>query len=105
MHFISATMIQQTPVSRRFLTIEKSSIPAQPDATSAAGLASAYADLSRLALARAHYADAIRAANDALTITKEYHDESDPDCSHLYLLLGTIHYEAGDYGPAEEQLE
>ena len=78
---------------------------AQPDATSAAGLASAHADLSRLALARAHYADAIRAAEDALAITKEYHDESDPDCSHLYLLLGTIHYEFGDYGLAEEQLD
>jgi tetratricopeptide (TPR) repeat protein len=77
----------------------------QPDATSAAGLASAYADLSRLALARGHYADAIRAANDALTITKDYHNESDPEFSHLHLLLGTIYYESGDYGPAEEQLD
>ncbi|MBN2592118.1 MAG: tetratricopeptide repeat protein, partial [Sedimentisphaerales bacterium] len=77
----------------------------QPDATSAAGLASAHADLSRLALARAHYADAIQAANDALTFIKEYHNETDPDCSNLYLLLGTIHYEAGDYSLAEKQLE
>jgi tetratricopeptide (TPR) repeat protein len=78
---------------------------AHPDATSAARLASVHADLSRLALARAHYADAIRAAEDALTITQEYYNESDPDCCHLYLLLGTIHYESGDYGPAEEQLD
>jgi tetratricopeptide (TPR) repeat protein len=77
---------------------------AQPNATSDAGLASAYADMSRLALARAHYADAIQAANEALTITKEYHDDSDTECSHLYLLLGTILHEAGDYAQAEERL-
>ena len=78
---------------------------AQPDAPSSAGLASAHADLSRLALAQTYFADAIRAAEEALAITKEYHVESDPECSNLYLLLGTIHYESGDYSLAEEQLD
>ncbi|MBV5328923.1 MAG: tetratricopeptide repeat protein, partial [Chlorobium sp.] len=77
----------------------------QPDATSAAGLASAHADLSRLSLARAHYPDAIRAANEALTITKEYYKESDPECAQIYLLLGAIHYKSGEYVPATEQLD
>ena len=77
----------------------------QPDPTSAAGLASAHADLSRLALARAHYSDAIRVANEALTITKEYYKESEPECSQIYLLLGIIHYKSGEYVPAEKQLD
>jgi tetratricopeptide (TPR) repeat protein len=78
---------------------------AHPDATSSAGLAAARANLSRLALARAQYTQALKAANGALTIIKEYYKESDPEYNDLYLLLGTIHYEAGDYRLAEEQLD
>jgi tetratricopeptide (TPR) repeat protein len=87
------------------LSYRKKFYTAQPDAASAAGLASAHADLSRLAHARAHYAEAIQSVQDALAITKQYYNESDPECSHLFLLLGTIHYEAGDYSQAEEQLD
>lgn len=78
---------------------------AHPDATSSAGLAAAHANLSRLALVRAHYDKAIKATNEALTILKEYYKESDPECNDLYLLLGNIHYEAGNYRLAEEQLD
>ena len=87
------------------LDFRKKFYNSQPDATSATGLASAHADISQLALDRTHYADAILAANEALRITKEYHKESDPECSDLYLFLGTIHYESGNYVLAEKQLD
>ena len=77
----------------------------RPDATSADGLASANADISRLALVRTHYDNAILAANEALKITKEYHKETDPECSDLCLLLGEIYYESGNYDLAEKQLD
>ncbi|MBN1667882.1 MAG: tetratricopeptide repeat protein, partial [Anaerolineales bacterium] len=75
-----------------------------PNTLSAAGLVSAHADLSRLALERGHYADAIQSVEEALAITKDFHGEHQPEYNHLSLLLGTIYYHAGKYRTAEEQL-
>ena len=77
---------------------------AHPDAASASGLVAVHADLSRLELTRAHYLEAMQAANAALAIIKDF-KENDLDRSQLYLLIGDIQYESGAYNQAEEQLE
>lgn len=76
-----------------------------PDAESSLAVSSSYADLSHLALERCLYKDAMAKAEKALAVAREYHGENDPVCGNLYLLLGTIHSQLGDYRMAQELIE